>query len=130
MKTDWSHLEQFRHTRGHMASRPGDPFGYFWCQVGRAELGIMASSGDETVPWEHVSVKARDHKGERTPTWAEMCWVKEQFWDDDECVVQFHPPKSEYVNNHQFVLHLWKPIGVAMPTPPSICVGLKGLRLV
>lgn len=54
-----------------------------------------------------------------------MCWLKDQFWDEEECVVQFHPPRSDYVNNHPFVLHLWKPLAVEMPRPPSIAVGFK-----
>ena len=43
---------------------------------------------------------------------------------EEEAVVQIHPPKSEYVNNHQFVLHLWKPTKDALPLPPSIAVGI------
>ena len=54
--------------------------------------------------WEHVSVSLID----RCPTWEEMCFVKDLFWNDDELVVQFHPPKSDYINCHPFVLHLWK----------------------
>jgi hypothetical protein len=38
-----------------------------------------------------------------------MCHVKELFFDADECVMQLHPPKSEYVNCHQYCLHLWRP---------------------
>ena len=37
---------------------------------------------------------------------------KALFWDEDDCVIQYHPPRSEYVNNHQNCLHLWRPIGV------------------
>ena len=40
----------------------------------------------------------------------------------DECVVQFHPPKSEYVNLHPYCLHLWKKIGGTFETPPKIFV--------
>ena len=65
--------------------------------------------------WEHVSVSLRN----RCPTWDEMCLVKDIFWRDDECVVQFHPPKSEYVNLHPYCLHLWKKIGEAVELPPK-----------
>jgi hypothetical protein len=54
-----------------------------------------------------------------------MCQVKAMFWDEDDCVIQYHPPRSEYVNNHQNCLHLWRPIGVSLPMPPSIMVGIK-----
>lgn len=37
---------------------------------------------------------------------------------------QYHPPKSAYVNNHPNCLHLWRPIGIEMPRPPSIMVGI------
>lgn len=73
------------------------------------------------VPWEHVSVHIVEYGKQRTPTWAEMCAVKDIFWDAEECAVQYHPPKSEYVNIHPHVLHLWKSKN-GMETPPKICV--------
>lgn len=72
--------------------------------------------------WEHVSVSLAN----RTPTWEEMCYIKNKFWDEEDQVVQFHPPKSEYVNNHSFCLHLWRQSnGQKMPSPPSWMVGNK-----
>lgn len=71
--------------------------------------------------WEHVSVSRTD----RCPTWDEMCQIKSIFWDADDCVLQYHPPESDYVNEHPFCLHLWRPIGVNVPQPDSIMVGLK-----
>lgn len=65
--------------------------------------------------WEHVSVSYR----KRTPTWDEMCKVKEMFWNDDETVVQYHPPKSEYVNIHEYCLHLWRKKNTDFETPPK-----------
>lgn len=76
----------------------------------------IASDG---LGWEHVSVSRRD----RCPTWDEMCQVKALFWDDVDCVIQIHPPASEYVNNHPNCLHLWRRIGEAMPMPPTYMVG-------
>ena len=76
------------------------------------EMAIIASWGGG---WEHVSVSLRN----RCPTWDEMCLVKDIFWQDDECVVQFHPPKSEYVNLHLYCLHLWKKIGEKADLPPK-----------
>lgn len=61
----------------------------------------------------------------RTPNWKEMCHIKDLFWDSEDCVVQYHPPQSEYVNNHEYTLHLWRPIDQDLPMPPSILVGLK-----
>lgn len=60
-----------------------------------------------------------------------MCKLKDMFWTEDEAVVQFHPPKSEYVNNVKSCLHLWKPIekySGKLPLSPSLFVGLKGVE--
>lgn len=125
MKADWSHLEPARKTTGGLyATATGEKQGVFYLRRVRTNFVVIASSGDESIPWEHVSVRAIDYKGERVPTWEEMCFIKAAFWDDEECVVQFHPPRSEYVNNHPYVLHLWKPIGLEMPRPPKIAVGV------
>lgn len=85
-------------------------------------LKVIASDG---AGWEHVSVSRED----RCPSWDEMCQIKDIFWDTSDCVVQYHPPKEEYVNNHQFCLHLWRPIFTALPMPPSIFVGMKGIKV-
>jgi len=75
---------------------------------------------------EHVSIHIYDGKYMHTPEWSEMCHIKELFWDREDVVIQYHPRESEYVNNHPFVLHLWRPTGeVTVPTPPSILVGIK-----
>lgn len=80
------------------------------------------ASGPYTLPapaWEHASVRVV-HMG--MPRWEEMCWVKDVFWGPEECVLQFHPPESEYVNDHERVLHLWKPVGLEFPRPPKEAV--------
>jgi hypothetical protein len=86
-------------------------------------LAIIASDG---MGWEHVSVHAYRRSGQqqRCPSWKEMCFVKDAFWDDEDEVVQFHPRKSEYINNHPYTLHLWRPTDSVIPTPPSIAVGI------
>lgn len=71
--------------------------------------------------WDHVSVSRAD----RCPTWEEMCFIKEQFFDSEEPVMQYHPPQSEWINNHSFCLHLWKPLIQEIPKPPSHFVGYK-----
>lgn len=84
-------------------------------------LRIVASWG---AGWEHVSISRRD----KCPSWAEMDFVKRLFWDDEESVMQLHPPRSEWVNNHPYCLHLWKPIGQEIPLPPSWMVGIKDMN--
>jgi hypothetical protein len=70
--------------------------------------------------WEHVSVSRPNN---RTPTWAEMDQIKRLFWDDEEPVMQLHPPRSTWVSYHPYCLHLWKPMDAAIPLPPPIFVG-------
>lgn len=86
----------------------------------RAWLYVIASTGGD---WDHVSVSVCNDM--RLPTWAEMAWVKEQFFDAEECVMQLHPPASRYVNNAD-VLHLWRPQAETIPQPPAWMVGIPG----
>jgi hypothetical protein len=87
-------------------------------------LLVQVSDG---AGWEHASVSLLHLSSwaHRCPTWEEMCFVKRAFWEAEECVVQYHPAESEYVNCHPYVLHLWKPTSATIPTPPSILVGPK-----
>ena len=72
--------------------------------------------------WEHVSVSIPGEK-RKTPTWEEMCAVRDMFFNPDENVVEYHPAKSDYVNNWPFCLHLWRPNdGTEIPMPPRIMV--------
>lgn len=70
--------------------------------------------------WDHVSVSP--YKKRITPSWDDMCRIKDMFFCDDEVVVQFHPAKSEYVNMMPNCLHLWRPQEEKIPTPPRLFV--------
>lgn len=69
--------------------------------------------------WEHLSVSMPG----KTPSWDQMCVMKNIFWNEDEACVEYHPKKEEYVNDHEYCLHIWKPTKVELPTPPTILVG-------
>ena len=101
--------------------------GAFFVPNGRDRRGpplkVIASDGEG---WEHVSVSLPN----RCPTWEEMAAIKALFWDASDCVVQFHPPSSEYVNNHPYCLHLWRPTGHDIPTPPALLVGFKSVGVI
>lgn len=84
----------------------------------KQKLFVIAS---DQVGWEHVSVSRTD----RCPLWDEMCAIKDLFWDESDCVIQYHPPISEYINNHRFCLHLWRPVGIDVIQPPKILVGIE-----
>jgi hypothetical protein len=117
--------EQYRHRKGPLGSDEsfGNNGAFFvpnGCDRKGPPLKVIASDGEG---WEHVSVSLPT----RCPTWEEMAGIKRMFWDGTDCVIQYHPPESEYVNNHPYCLHLWRPIGVALPMPPSLMVGYKSL---
>jgi len=84
-------------------------------------LSMICSDG---IGWEHVSVRAYKEgtPKSRVPNWREMCHVKDLCWGPEDVVMQLHPRRSEYVNNHPHVLHLWRPTAGTIPTPPSIAV--------
>jgi len=79
------------------------------------EFKCIASDQDG---WEHVSVSLNH----RCPTWEEMCFIKNLFWDKEDCVVQYHPAEKDYVNCYPFCLHLWRPIEQEIILPPTYMV--------
>ena len=91
-----------------------------WTLIKDGEDGFAAQHGHLWViaswggGWDHVSC----HVEGRCPTWVEMCHVKAAFFDRDEWAIQYHPNERSYINNHPTTLHLWRPQGVQIPTPP------------
>ena len=113
--------ERYRVTSGPMASTSaaGNNGAFRLALKARSEdrrVQVIASDG---AGWEHVSVVW----SRAVPTWEMMCQVKALFWDPDDCVLQYHPPESDYVNAHPHCLHLWRPVGVDLPRPPAWMVG-------
>lgn len=91
--------------------------GLFKIFIDGRSFRVIASNGGG---WEHVSVSPCNQKRKLCPTWEEMCAVKDMFFDAEETVMQLHPPVSDYVNNHPYCLHLWKPTGdIQIPRPPK-----------
>jgi hypothetical protein len=119
--------EKFRLRTGPYATSEADGNnGVFWVLLPRSQkLKVLASDGGMPGEraWEHVSVSRKD----RCPTWEEMCIVKSLFWDDDDCVVQYHPPRADWISNHTYCLHMWRPVGIELPRPPSMMVGIADL---
>lgn len=104
--------------------------GCFAIPLGRRFIAwVLATDGSG---WEHVSVSIKisvngkiAKEANRTPTWEEMCEIKDLFWDEEDCVIQYHPPKKDYVSHHHYALHLWKKIGFEQPVPDPSLIGLK-----
>lgn len=109
-----------RHPLGFKHST-GDNFGWFEVPsiVNRhLKLSVMVGPMDEN--WQHVSVSTRLA---RCPYWEEMCQIKDLFFGEDKCVVQFHPKKKDYINIASNCLHLWAlNDGTEFPMPPRECV--------
>jgi hypothetical protein len=105
--------------------QPGDLHGAFMIPCGVERLRVISGPGSlwelggiTGPPWDHVSVSLSF----RTPLWEEMCYIKDLFFEPDEWVVQFHPAKSDYINDHPYVLHLWRLCEGEFPKPPKQCV--------
>jgi len=112
--------EKFRIASGPMGSNESfGNNGAFWVKTKKHVFTVIAS---DQMGWEHVSVSLPA----RCPTWEEMCFIKSLFWDEDDCVIQYHPRKSDYVNNHSYCLHLWRPTKELLPVPPSFMIGKVG----
>jgi hypothetical protein len=73
------------------------------------------------LDWEHLSVSFDDE----IPTWDFMQEMKEMFWKDDEICYQLHPKKSEYINDNEYCLHIWRYIKEDVKTPPTIFIGFR-----
>lgn len=85
----------------------------------KRSLKVVFSFGEG---WDHVSVS---HSKSRPPSWEEMCMVKDMFFHKDETVIQYHPAEKDYINNHPYCLHMWKPQNETLPTPPTWMIGVK-----
>lgn len=88
--------------------------------VGRWDGSVIWSTG---CGFEHVSVAPFAKR--ITPEYSDMKKVKEIFWNDEETVIQIFPAKSQYVNNVENCLHLWRCTYKETPLPPSCLVGLR-----
>lgn len=93
--------------------------GFFVFPYKGYEIRVMAS---DEYGWEHCSVTINR---KQTPSWDMMCFVKNMFWDEEDAVFQIHPPKSKYVNEHEYCLHLWRSTEKDFPIPDPLLIGRK-----
>lgn len=119
--------EPYRHDNVLVPFVANDNKGWFRIPHYELQNHFFNTLADDVDGWQHVLVTVFENgrRPERCPTWEEMCFIKSIFWDDEETVMQLHPPKSEWVSNHPYCLHLWKPVNADIPVPPSHRVGLK-----
>ena len=117
-------IEKHRILAGPLASDPslGANGAFFVRRSPRLPMLLVIVS--DGMGWEHVSVSLPT----RCPTWNEMAWVKAQFWEQADTVMQLHPPVEDYANMHPFCLHLWRPTDAEIPRPPSLMVGIRNVK--
>lgn len=125
--SDWSFLNQHRCRvvtptvpECYLSTEAEGFNGVFRFMLDGKQIRCLASDG---MGRRHVSVSIEYDR--RCPTWDIMCKIKDLFWEPEDCVVQYHPTKSQYVNMHKSCLHLWQPTEEKLPQPPSIMVGIK-----
>ena len=111
--------EELRNVPHLMIAEVAEDGGHGRVIFGKLDGSVIWSSG---AGWDHVSVAP--FKRSYTPSWDDMCRLKDMFFYPDEAVIQFHPPESEYVNNVTNCLHLWRPQNVGLPLPPPVLVGM------
>lgn len=80
----------------------------------RETLRVIASSDADNGGWDHLSVSLFD----RCPTWLEMDYIKKLFMGD-VIAYQLHMPDKDHINNHPYVLHIWRPWNKEIPLPPK-----------
>lgn len=107
--------ERYRVRTGRMGSDESyGNCGAFRVPVELGTYAMLNCIASNEGGWEHVSVSLPH----RTPTWEEMEAIRVLFWGQESLVMQLHVPRSRWVNTHNYVLHLWRPIEEPIPMPP------------
>ncbi len=79
----------------------------------------------DQLGWDHISVTVKTKKMtqiKRCPTWDELSFLKDLFFEPEEVVVQLHVPDADHISVHDYCLHLWRKQGQEHPLPPSLMV--------
>ncbi len=114
-------LEEIKQTRNLFIEAENDNDGmggHYYDSVSGKNLNFIFSY---QIGWEHLSVSMPS----KTPSWDQMCRMKDIFWNKNEACVEYHPKEEDYINNHPHCLHIWRPTEVELPTPPHWLVGFK-----
>lgn len=92
-------INKYRIRQGELATP--DSYGMagsFIIPLGHTRRAVVITcNGDTGSGWEHVSIHVIRKRGRKniqeTPTWKDMCFIKNLFWSDDEVVIQKIDPK-------------------------------------
>ncbi len=104
-----------RKSHGRVIKRGEDGFA---CQIPRPNSYSLCITASWGKGWDHVSVHAIMNDKDFAPFWEDMAYIKNLFFKASETVVQYHPSKNSYVNQHEHTLHLWRPQDKKIELPP------------
>jgi hypothetical protein len=79
------------------------PGGLAYVDMGKQLSLIITGEEHDGRRWIHMSMASPS----RLPTWAELVDAKEVFLGRETTAVQVIPPRSKYINLHNFCLHLY-----------------------
>lgn len=108
-------LDRYRVT--YLGSLGNDTNGKFIIPTKGAIYQVIAST---ELGWDHVSVSVikPNNYQLRIANFEELEMIRSMFFCKDETVIEFHPRKQDYVNQNEYVLHLWRPNQEILPIPP------------
>jgi hypothetical protein len=99
--------------------------GAFW----RDNLQVLFTVqryGDGKI-WLHVSACGRTGPNSWfLPNWDQLKQVKSDFIGVDSWAYQVFPPSKDYINHHEYVLHLFAPMD-GVPALPDFTWGLRSI---
>lgn len=81
--------------------------GWFYLNRLTSHTLILSGGTYDGQRWLHMSL---GHPS-RLPTWGEFVDAKEWAMGVERFAAQLIPPRSQYVNFHPYVLHLYSPVG-------------------
>jgi hypothetical protein len=78
----------------------------------RSLIWSVAKEADDRL-WLHISIASPD----KLPAWAELVAAKEWIAGTERYGYQVVPPRSRYVNQHEFAVHVFVPVEGEPPLP-------------
>jgi hypothetical protein len=87
--------------------------GESWVRTSGQSLIWSVAREEDGRLWLHISTAYPD----RLPKWGELVAAKEWIAGTDRYAYQVIPPRSRYVNQHPFVLHVFVPLEGDPPLP-------------
>ena len=117
MTPEWNHaftnvLRRVMPPEWRLRDRTED--GAAWSN-GRLAVILSANTELDDKRWLHLSVSMMGDP-DRLPSWGDLLEVRNLFLGEEALCLHLVPPKSEHVNIHAGVLHLWHCMD-GRPTP-------------